>query len=530
MKAGPKALPPLEKLPPLRARTPAGRVEEFCRRFLRHCKGRHAGAPLILAPWQIKTIVKPLFDTQLPSGLRQYRTCYCTMPRKNGKSTLGAAIALYMLYADDEPGAEIISAAADTDQAAIVFDVAKSMVEASPALRDMTQIYRRELVIPPTGSRYRVISAEAGTKHGMNLSCAICDELHVWTSRDLFDVLATSTGAREQPLILILTTAGDDEHGICAEVHHHAERVLEGTSVDPTLLPIVYAASKEADPWDPAVWAACNPALVAFRSLEEMQTAAQNAQLIPGREPAFRRLYLNQWGVNTRPRWLNLTAWDACQIPPLSPPLELGRPVFLGLDLSTTVDLSCLICLLPDDDGGYQVRADFWCPENSIDKRSQQDGVPYRLWVSQGFLTATPGDIIDYSYIEARLHTLMRDYAVQELAFDPWNARHLVAKLQQDNMPAVEVSQTMANLTSASKALEILIMTQKLRHDGHPILRWCVANAVADLDGNGNIKPSKKRSTERIDGVSALVTALARALVAAPNPSAIFEARGLLVL
>lgn len=513
MKAGPKALPPSSKLPWLRARTPARRVEEFCRRFLTHSKGQQAGMPFRLARWQVERIIRPLFDTLQTTGHRQYRTCYCTVPRKNGKSTLGAGIALYLLYADREPGAEIISAAADTDQAAIVFDVASRMVEAAPALRNMTQIYRRELVIPSTGSRYRVISAEAGTKHGMNLSAAICDELHVWESRDLYDVLTTSTGARTQPLVVILTTAGDDEHGICAEVHRHAERVRDGVLEDPTLLPIIYAAPEDADPWAEATWRACNPALGTFRSLEEMRVAARLAQDIPGREPAFRRFYLNQWGVGRAATWIPLAAWDACQQPPSV--VTGPRRAVLGLDLSTTKDLSALVAVLPDAEGpGYEVRAEFWCPAELIAERSRQDRVPYALWVSQGYLTATAGNVVDYSVIEARIHAYMREYAVAELAVDPWNARGLVAKLLQDGVPAVEVSQTMANLTSASKALETAVLTRTLRHDGQPILRWCVRNTVADVDGNGNVKPSKRHSRDRIDGVSALVTALARAIVA----------------
>jgi phage terminase large subunit-like protein len=188
------------------------------------------------------------------------------------------------------------------------------------------------------------------------------------------------------------------------------------------------------------------------------------------------------------------------------------RRAFLGLDLSTTTDLSALVCLLPEGDG-YQVKAEFWCPADHIAERSRRDRVPYALWVDQGYLHATPGNVIDYSAIEARLHQVMAEYEVVEIGVDPWNARQLVAKLQGDGLPAVEVPQTMANLTSASKALETLILSGKLHHDGHPILRWNVSNAVADVDGNGNTKASKKRSVERIDGVSALCTALARALV-----------------
>jgi phage terminase large subunit-like protein len=232
---------------------------------------------------------------------------------------------------------------------------------------------------------------------------------------------------------------------------------------------------------------------------------------------------LNQWFTAVEARWLSLEAWDACQ-PGLRAPQsdsdEGGRYVgippkraFLGLDLSTTTDLTALVILLPDGQNGYDVKAEFWCPADHLAERSRRDRVPYQLWSEQGYLHATPGNVVDYSAIEVRLHVLMREYEVVEVGVDPWNARGLVAKLQADGIPAVEVAQTMANLTSASKALETLVLSGKLRHDGQPILRWCVSNAVVDTDGNGNLKPSKKRSAERIDGVSALVTALARALV-----------------
>jgi phage terminase large subunit-like protein len=526
MRAGPKAEPRTSKLPALRSKTPARRVEEFARRFLTHVKGEWAGRPFLFTAWQRRDILEPVFNT-LVDGRRQYRTVYITCPRKQGKTTVGAALALYMLYADGEPGAEIVSAAASRDQAAICFTIARQMVEASPALRDMTQVFQRELVVPSTGSRYRVIPADAPTAHGFNLSGAIIDELHAHHDRRLYDALTTATGARRQPLTVILTTAGTDEHSIAAEVQRYAEQVRAGVIVDASFLPVVYAAPPDADPWDEAVWRACNPALASgFRSLEEMQTAARQAKDVPGREPAFRQLYLNQWGTASASRWLPLDRWDACasvqEAPGASrdggaamsvPPPGHANRAFLGLDLSTTTDLTALAVLLPDADGGYDVRAEFWCPADYIAARSRRDRVPYELWATQGHLTPTPGNTVDYSFIEARIHALMREYDVVELGCDPWNARGLVTKLQQDGVPAVEVPQTMANLTSASKALETLVLSGKLRHDGNPVMRWCVSNAVADVDANGNVKPSKKRSHERIDGVSAMVTALARALV-----------------
>jgi phage terminase large subunit-like protein len=399
------------------------------------------------------------------------------------------------------------------------------MVEASPALSAMCQVYRGEIVIPSTGSRYKVLSRDSKPQHGMDLHGVIVDELHAHRDADLYRVLTSSTGSRRQPLTFVITTASSDVHSIAAEVYRYSEQVRTGVVTDPSWFSVVYSAPPEADPWSEATWRACNPALRSgFRSLDELRTAARQAQAVPAREATFRTLYLNQWFTAVESRWLSLPAWDAC-VEGLGSSRthseEGGRYVgmglrraFLGLDLSTTTDLSALVLLLPRDDGdGYDVRAEFWVPADSIAQRSHQDRVPYTLWAEQGYLHTTQGNTVDYSAIETRLHELMAEYEVVELAVDPWNGRGFIAALQADGLPAVPVPQTMANLTSAAKELERLVLAGQLHHDGHPIARWCVSNAVADVDGNGNLKPSKKRSTERIDFVSALVTALARALV-----------------
>jgi phage terminase large subunit-like protein len=539
IRPGTKEAPTATALPRLHAKTPSGRFLEFCSRFLVHVKGPLTGQPVVFARWQIDRVIRPLFDTRLPDGRRQYRVCYLTCPRKQGKSTIGAAIALYLLYADGEGGAEIISAASSADQAAIIFDTARSMVERSPALREMTMIYRRELRLPSLGASYRVISAEAGTAHGLNLSGCVIDELHVWPDRALYDALTTSTGGRAQPVTFIATTAGDREHSIGAEVHRHAEQVRDGIVADPQLLPVIFAAPDDADWQDEAVWHACNPAIASgFRDLDEMRSAARHAQDVPGREASFRRLYLNQWGTAAAERWLPLAAWDACKVPPAvgiydparkTDLVASGRRAVLGLDLSTTTDLTALVIVLPDDEGGFDIRAEFWCPADSIAARARNDRVPYPLWVQQGHLTATAGNSVDYGFIEARIMALMDERDIVEVAVDPWNARDLTTRLKSNGVPVVEVQQTMANLSSGAKALETLVLSRKLRHDGHPVLRWNVSNAVADRDSNDNLKPSKKRSHERIDGVSALVTALARAIVR-PQAESVYEHRGVIVL
>jgi phage terminase large subunit-like protein len=533
VKGGPKPQPQVSTLPPLRAQAPARRVLEFFETHLRHTAGAKTGQPLRLAPWQREEILRPIFGTLRKDGLRQYRSAFVSMPRRNGKSSLAAGIALYLLFADDEPGSYVVSAAANREQARVVFDVAAKMVEASPALSAMAQVYRGEIVIPSTGSRYKVLSRDSKVQHGMDLHGVVIDELHAHRDADLYRVLTTSTGSRRQPLTFVITTASSDVHSIAAEVYEYSEKVRTGVIEDPSWYSVVYSAPEEADPWAEATWRACNPALRSgFRSLDELRTAALQAQEVPAREASFRTLYLNQWFTAVEARWLSLSAWDACGRllgGAQTHSEERGRyvdmasrRVFLGLDLSTTTDLSALVLLFPDEVGGYLVRAEFWCPEDTLAQRSHQDRVPYQLWADQGHLHTTPGNTVDYSFIAKRIHELMADLDVVEIAVDPWNARQFLAQLQADGLPVVPVPQTMTNLSSAAKELERLVLAQQLHHDNHPILRWCVSNAVVDVDANGNLKPSKKRSTERIDGVSALVTALARALVTAPS---VYETR-----
>ncbi len=277
--------------------------------LLTHTKGKFAGQPFDLRPWQ-KAIVKKLFQ-QRKDGLRQHRTCLLMLPRKNGKSELAAALAIYFLLFDGEMGAEVYSAAADKDQAALVFNVAAQMIRNDPELEVQCEIVdsQKRIVHRKSGSFYRAISAEAYSKHGFNASVVIYDELHAAPTRELWDVLSTSQGARVQPLMMAITTAGYDRHSILWELYDHAKKVQEQPDLDPTFLPLLFEAPKDADWLDEKVWKACNPALGDFRSLEEMRIAAQRAKSIPAQENTFRRLYLNQWTEQSE-RWIDMAAWD----------------------------------------------------------------------------------------------------------------------------------------------------------------------------------------------------------------------------
>jgi len=471
---------------------------------LKHTKGAFARETFKLRPWQ-RAIVKALFQKRA-DGLRQYRTCLLMLPRKNGKTELAAAIALYGLLADGETGAEVYSAASDRDQAGLVFGVAAQMVRNDPALDAACYIVesQKRIVHRSSGSFYRAISAEAYSKHGFNASMVIYDELHAAPDRDLFDVLSTSMGARRQPLLLAISTAGYDRHSILWELYQHAKNVAVTPSLDPAFLSLIYEAPADADWTNPAVWAACNPALGDFRSLEEMQTQCARAVEIPAQENIFRRLYLNQW-TEQAARWLSLPAWDACLT---APPNLAGRRCYIGLDLSTTTDLTAIVAVFPDDDGdGFDVLARCFVPAERIHERARRDHVPYDEWARRGLLTATPGSVVDYEEIRRTLNAWAALYAVQMIGVDPWNATDLVTRLGHDGFKIAAIRQGWS-MTAPTKSLERSVLSGRLRHAGDPILRWCVGNVSVEADKIGNLRPSKTTSTERIDAVVALIMAV----------------------
>jgi phage terminase large subunit-like protein len=477
---------------------------------LTHTKGKFARQRFDLRPWQVQ-IVKKLFKRR-KDGLRQYRTCLLMLPRKNGKSELAAAVALYGLLGDGEIGAEVYSAASDKDQAALVFNVAASMVRADPVLDGQCEIVdsQKRIVHRKSGSVYRAISAEAYSKHGFNASMVVYDELHAAPNRELWDVLSTSMGARTQPLMFAISTAGYDRHSILWELYDHAKKVEETPDLDPSFLPLLYEAPREADWLDEKVWKAANPALGDFRSLDEMRIAANRAKAIPAQQNTFRRLYLNQWTEQAE-RWIDMSTWDLGATPVDRESLR-GRPCYLGLDLASTRDVTALVAVFPDDDGGFDVLPFFWVPEDTMTARVTRDRVPYDQWQSDGQLFTTSGNVCDYDVIREFVRELADEFDIREIAFDRWGATQLVTQLQGDGATCVPIGQGFASLSAPTKELEKLILSGQVRHGGHPVLRWMAGNVAVEQDPAGNVKPSKKKSTERIDGVVALVMALDRAI------------------
>jgi phage terminase large subunit-like protein len=480
--------------------------------FLRHSKGEWAGETFTLAPWQM-FVVGCLFGWRREDGLRRFRTAYCAVPRKNGKSTISAGIGLYLLVADDEQGAEVYSAATTRDQARIVFDEAKRMVAASPALRRRVEPLINNLHVAASASRFMPLSSDSSTMDGLNVHGAIIDELHAHKTRGVVDVLDTATGARRQPLLFEITTAGYDRHSICFEHHDYSSKVLEGVLQDDSWFAFI-AAADEGDDWtDPEVWRKANPNFGISVKQDDLARKAEKAIALPGAQNAFRRMHLNEWTEQAE-RWIDMAAWDACDAP-VDPDWLRGRPCYGGLDLSTTTDVSALAWVFPPHDGDdrWRVLSRYFVPEDNLRKRAERDRVPYDLWAAQGFIEATSGNVVDYGAIEQRIRADSLLFQVREIAYDPWNATHIALRLQDEGATMVEFRQGFRSMSAPTRELEKLIVSRKLAHGANPVTRWMAANVAVAQDPAGNLKPAKDKSTERIDGIIAIIMALGRAML-----------------
>lgn len=503
----------------------ADRAIRFIER-LKHTKGRWAGVLFLLEDWQ-KNIIHNLFGT-VENGARQYRTCYIEIPRKNGKSELAAAIALILLYADDEIGAEIYGAASDSNQASIVFNIAMQMVRQAPGLAKRCKIVEstKRIIYPEKNSFYRVLSAEHKSKHGFNAHGIIFDELHAQPNRMLWDVLTTSGGTRVQPLTLAITTAGYDRNSICWEQHEYARRILDGVIEDKTFYPVIYAADKDDDWTDEKIWHKANPALETFRDIKEMRDQFTKALNVPAFQNTFRRLYLNQW-TQQADRWLDLLKWDECSGDVIEDDLE-GADAYGGLDLASTSDVAAFVLLIPEPDGSLAVVPRFWVPEETVQERSIRDGVPYDDWVRRGLIDATPGNVIDYRYIRNCIEELGEKYYIKEIAFDRWGATQIIQELEDAGFTVVQFGQGYASMAAPTKELMTQVLNKNLRHGGNPVLRWMADNMVVKTDPAGNIKPDKGKSGEKIDGIVALIMALDRATRG--GGGSIYDERGILTV
>ncbi|WP_421409383.1 terminase large subunit [Streptococcus suis] len=497
---------------------------------LSHTKGKWAGKRFDLLPWQ-EQIVRDLFGIVKEDGNRQFLTAYIEIPKKNGKSELAAAIALYLLYADNEASAEVYGAACDRNQASIVFDVAKQMVQMSRPLEKRSKIMgaTKRIVNYSNAGFYQVLSAETGTKHGLNVSGLVFDEIHAQPNRHLYDVLTKGSGdAREQPLFFIITTAGTDRNSICYELHTKALDILNGRKKDTSFYPVVYGLSDEDDWNDEANWRRANPSLGHTIGIDRVREAYQQALDNPAEENVFKQLRLNMW-TSSSVAWIPEHVYAKGNDPIQYESLK-GRSCYAGLDLSSTSDITAFVLVFPPrfEEENYIVMPFFWLPEDTLELRCRRDHVLYDVWERHGYIKTTEGNVVHYGFIEKFIEDLSKIYHIKEIAYDRWNATQMVQNLEGMGLTMVPFGQGYKDMSPPSKELYKLMMEGKIQHGGHPVLKWMGQNVVMRQDPAGNIKPDKEKSVEKIDGIVALIMGLDRCIRHQTDEGSVYDERGIL--
>lgn len=500
--------------------------------ILRHHKGREfAGRKIVLEPWQVFCVGSVFAWKKPEDGLRRYNESYTEVPRKNGKTTTAAGVGLYGMTADKEPGADVFSIATARDQAAICFEDAKAMVSRTPGLRDKCNCYQYTITYPPLGNRFQPLSKQTKTLDGKNPHLAIGDEVHAWTDRKTYDQMDDAFGARSQPLFYLITTAGENIDGLCYDLRRHLIAVLEGNAdgsyIDDRFFGSIFTLD-EGDDWrDERNWKKANPNLGVSKSLDYLRRQVQKAQQIPSKKNAVLNKQFNIWTTGGE-AWLDMEAWAEC-----GQAIDLdalrSMPCHLGLDLSTSQDITAAVLAWPPNavyPEQYTFVPRLYLPEDILHDKVRQDRAPYDVWKSQGHLLVTPGNTIDLRFIRDDILRLNEDFKIVSAGFDPWKAVEISRDLMEEGMDMVEVRQTVANLGAPSLRFEEIVLGRRIRHAGHPVLRWMASNTTVIRDSNGNIRPDKRSPNKRIDGIVAAIMALARIMAKEEKKDSIYSKRG----
>jgi len=508
-------------------------------RRLRHTKGRFAGQPFDPDCWQVAHYLAPVFGWVAPSKdsgdyTRIITTAWVELPRKNGKTTLASGTGIYLTGADNEPGAQVVCAATNKDQARFAFDPMKQIVRGSPDLAKHFDPFQSKIIHKASGSVFEPVANVGDAQHGRDLHGGIVDEVHLHKTNDLIEAIETGTGSRLQPLVLFITTAdAGRRHTPYDEKRSRIEKLARGSLKDPTTYGVVFAAEVTDDPFVESTWKKANPGYGISPTKRFMSSAANKAKDSPAELASFQRLHL---GLRTKQqvRYLDLPAWDLNASIVDETRLK-DRACFGGLDLGSTSDITALAWVFPDGDA-FDVLLRCWAPEDSIAALDDRTARAASTWVKQGWLTTTPGNVTDYDFIEAQIERDRDRYLVSEIAYDRWNAQQLVNNLCSAGAPMVTMGQGFASMSAPTKDLQRLVLigtaeNPVIRHGGNPLLRWMVDNFAVAMDPAGNIKPDKANAGDKIDGVVALIMALSRALAArqAIRPSA-YETEELLIV
>jgi phage terminase large subunit-like protein len=520
----------------------AERVDKVIKSFslLRHTQGQWAGQPLKPDPWQVAYILAPVFgwvrwDDDADAYVRIVRELYVDVPRKNGKSTLAGGIAIYMTCADGEQGAQCITAATTKEQAGFVFEPVKKLAEAAPALKRHVKPLKGVILHPKSGSYFKPISSVAGAQHGANIHNAIIDELHEHKTPELVETIETGTGSRRQSLVVITTTAdAGKRESVYDRKRQRVEKLARRVFVAHSVYGVVWAAERDDDPHVEATWRKANPGYGVSPTRSYLQARSDEAKQSPADLAKFLRLHLGR-RTKQETKFLTLESWHR-NAGMVDEAKLAGREAYGGLDLAATSDLLALCWLFPDDElGGFDAIWRLWTPEDNVDALDQRTAGAASVWVREGLLVATPGNVADYDYIQLQIERDLDAFDVRSIGFDPWSSVPLTNKLAESEAPMVKVRQGFITMSPPLKELQRLLLKgtpeqPQLRHGGNPAVTWMVDNLAVAMDPAGNVKPDKARSAEKIDAVSALVTALSEAMTREAPVKSAYEDGDLMVL
>lgn len=511
----------------------AGKPIRFIEQHIRHTQGEWAGQPFLMEDWQKNDIIHPAFGWVDKTGQRKHKFVYVEIPKGNGKSYMLSALAIYLGIADGEHAAEVYCVAGDREQARIVFDTCKQMIEASPVLSQKCQVFRDTIVHLKSQSKIKVISAEAYSKHGYRPYAIIFDEMHVQPNRELYDTLTRGMIKRKNSMCWMITTAGI-KNTFAETIHDYADKLASKVIHNEAWLPVLYAAPEDCDPFDRKVWAACNPGYGTIIDPDNFAILAKEAQNQPTALNGFKRLHLNIWTGATE-SWIPVHEFDKCNLGPVDLEFHARNktPCYAGLDLASTKDLTALSLLFDKGDGTYESYRWYWCPANTVHDRTKGENVNYEVWVRDGLVLTTPGNTQDAEAIAAFVGETCQRFNVKILAFDGYGPGKYIASVlyERYGVEVFEFLQTLMNFARPTKKYEILIYDRKINHGGDPVLRWMIDNVEIIRDTNDNQRPTKGKSKGKIDGVIAELMALGMCLDHAPETSVyVTENRGFYTL
>ncbi len=468
---------------------------------LKHTKGQWSGQSFKLEPWQ-QFIVWNIFGWKNGNGTRRFRYVYIEIARKNGKTALSAGIGLYMLFADNEARAEVYSAATVKEQAKICFEDASAIVK-STGLKEYLRPYRNSIVYEAKGGQFKPLSSDYGTHDGLNPSCGIIDEYHAHKDSGMFDVIKSAFGARRQPLMFIITTAGFNKAGACYAYRDNVIKVIRGVNQDDTLFAMIYSLDTNEEWEDPKMWVKSNPNLGVSMSLDYLADQVKDAKNRPEAVRNVMTKNLNLW-VNAETTWILDEKWMEC----IGKPSELrGCECWGGLDLSNVSDVTAFVLLFNENDK-FQLLPHFWIPEDKMLEKVRKENINYDMWIQSKFVTMTPGNVVDYDFVKADILRLASEYDLKSTAYDRWNSSQTIIDLTNEGMVFSPFGQGYGSMSAPTKQFETLVLTKQVEHFDNPVLRWMLASTVVMVDPAGNIKPDKAKSSQKIDGIVASIMAL----------------------